>query len=312
MNLYSVVRWIGAGVLAAGISCGSSVAATKIKLGYSAAAAFANAFVAADEGIFARHGLDVELILVPNSSTTPAALVSDSLQVATPTAPVTLQAIEAGLDLVVLSGGAVTVRGSTEVAVLAHEGSGIKTAKDFEGKKIATPGLNGFLHVLFREWMTQQGADWKKVTFVETPFAQLNDVLKAGQVDGIVTADPFKTRAVASNAGYVVAHYVSDIGDGVTGGWFIASRRWADQNKDAAKAFQVAMKEATEVAMSNPEVLRKAIASHIKMPPEVLAQLTMPKLEASVSPEQIDFWSKVCVKQGLTRKPTDPARILWK
>jgi hypothetical protein len=31
-----------------------------------------------------------------------------------------------------------------------------------------------------------------------------------------------------------------------------------------------------------------------------------------VSPEQIDFWSKVCVKQGLTRKPTDPARILWK
>src|SRR6185437_8981422 len=57
MNRYSVVRWIGAGVLAAGISCGSSVAATKIKLGYSAAAAFANAFVAADEGIFARHGL---------------------------------------------------------------------------------------------------------------------------------------------------------------------------------------------------------------------------------------------------------------
>jgi NitT/TauT family transport system substrate-binding protein len=261
MNPYSVARWIGAGVLAVAISCGPSAAATKIKLGFSAAAAFANAFVAADEGIFAKHDLDVELILVPNSSTTPAALVSDSLQVATPTAPVTLQAMEAGLDLVVLSGGAVTVKGSTEVAALAREGSGIKTAKDFEGKKVATPGLNGFLHVLFREWMTQQGADWKKVTFVETPFAQLNDVLKAGQVDGIVTADPFKTRAVAANAGYVVAHYVSDIGDGVTGGWFIASRRWADQNKDAAKAFQVAMKEATDIATSNPEILRKAIAS---------------------------------------------------
>jgi len=117
---------------------------------------------------------------------------------------------------------------------------------------------------------------------------------------------------VAANAGYVVAHYVSEIGDGVTGGWFIASRHWADQNKDAAKAFQVAMKEATDLAMSNPEVMRKAMASHIKMPSEVLAQLTMPKLEASVSAEQIDFWSNVCVKQGLTRKPTDPARILWK
>jgi NitT/TauT family transport system substrate-binding protein len=312
MKLYCAVKWIGIGILAASITCGSSVAATKIKLGYSAATAFSNAFVAADEGFFARHDLDVELILVPNSSTTPAALVSDSLQVATPTAPVTLQAIEAGLDLVVLSGGGVTVKGSTEVAVLAHEGSGIKTAKDFEGKKVATPGLNGFLHVLFREWMTQQGADWKKVTFVETPFAQLNDVLKAGQVDGIVTADPFKTRAVATNAGYVVAHYVSEIGDGVAGGWFIASRRWVDQNKDAAKAFQLAMKEATDLAMRDPEALRRAIAAHIKIPPEALAQLTMPKLDASISAEQIDFWSNVCMKQGLLRRPADAARILWK
>ena len=72
------------------------------------------------------------------------------------------------------------------------------------------------------------------------------------------------------------------------------------------------MKEATDLAMSNPEIMRKAMASHIKMPPEVLAQLTMPKLEASVSAEQIDFWSNLCVKQGLTRKPTDPAGILWK
>ena len=70
MTPYCAVRWIGTFVLAAGITCGSSVAATKIKLGYSAAAAFSNAFVAADEGIFAKHDLDVELILVPNSSTT--------------------------------------------------------------------------------------------------------------------------------------------------------------------------------------------------------------------------------------------------
>ena len=312
MKPYRALGWFGACVLAASLTCGSSFAATKIKLGYSAAAGFANAFVAAEEKIFAKHGLDVEMVLVPNSSTTPAALVSDSLQIATPTAPVTLQAIEAGLDLVILAGASVTVKGSTDVAVLAREGSNIKTAKDFEGRKVATPGLNGFLHVLFREWMTLQGADWKKVTFVETPFAQLNDVLKAGQVDGIVTADPFKTRAVSTNAGYVVAHYVSEVGDGVTGGWFIASRRWADKNKEEARAFQLAMKEATDLAMKNPEILRKAIASHIKMPPEVLAQLTMPTLDATISAGQIDFWSNVCLKQGLTRKPTDPARSLWK
>ena len=66
MTPYRTVRWIGTCVLAIGITCGSSVAATKIKLGYSAAAAFSIGIVAAVEGIFANHDLEVELIPVPN------------------------------------------------------------------------------------------------------------------------------------------------------------------------------------------------------------------------------------------------------
>jgi NitT/TauT family transport system substrate-binding protein len=290
----------------------AAMAQTKLKLGYSASTTFANAYVAADQGIFAKHGLDVEMILVPNSSTTPAALVSDSLQVAPPTAPVTLQAIENGLDLVILSSGGVTDKTASEVGVLARDGSGIKVAKDFEGKKVATPGLNGFLHVLFREWMTRNGADWKKVTFVESPFAQLGDVLKAGQVDAILTGDPFKTRALEAKQGYLVASYVSDMGDGIVSGWYVASRKWATQNKEAAKAFQAAMREATELSKKDPVMLRKAIGAYIKLPEAALAQIQLPKLEADVSVAQIDDWSKIGVGQGLIKKPADAARILWK
>ena len=89
-------------------------------LGFSASTAFSNAFVAANEGIFKKHGLDVEMKLVPNSSTTPAALIADSLQVATPTAPITLQAIEQGLDLVVLAGGSYYAKGIEDVAIMVR------------------------------------------------------------------------------------------------------------------------------------------------------------------------------------------------
>jgi NitT/TauT family transport system substrate-binding protein len=294
------------------LTAGSALAATKLKFGYSAASAFASAFVAADQGIFAKHGLDVEMVLVPNSSTTPAALVSDSLQVATPTVPVTLQAIENGLDLVVLTGGAVTDKNATDASVLAREGANIKTAKDFEGKKVATPGLNGFLHVLFREWMSKNGGDWKKVTFVESSFAQLGDILKAGQVDAIVTGDPFKTRALEAKQGYLVANYVAEAGDGIVSGWFIASRKWANDNKEAAAAFQVAIREATDLANKDPAVLRKAIGVYTKLPEAVLAQIPLPTLNASMSNDKVDTWSKMCVSQGLTKRPSDGNRIIWK
>src|SRR5215218_7073873 len=108
-------------------ACGVALAAfaapamaQKIVYGFSASTAFANAFVAANEGLFKKHGLDVEMKLVPNSSTTPAALMADSLQVATPTAPNTMQAVEQGLDLVVIAGGGYYTKGMEDVAIMVR------------------------------------------------------------------------------------------------------------------------------------------------------------------------------------------------
>ena len=99
------LRLLVGSVLAAVALAASPACAEKILIGCTATSDCASAMVAVDEGLFKKHGLDVEMKLVPNSSTTPAALIADSLQVATPTAPVTLQAIEQGLDLMVLAGG---------------------------------------------------------------------------------------------------------------------------------------------------------------------------------------------------------------
>ena len=312
MRLNRTIAILAAFPVVLGFAAAPVSAATKLKFGYSAASAFSSAFVAADQGIFTKHGLDVEMVLVPNSSTTPAALVSDSLQIATPTAPVTLQAIENGLDLVILTGAGITVKGATDAAVLSREGSNIKVAKDFEGKKLGTPGLNGFLHVLFREWMTRNGADWKKTVFVESSFAQLGDVLKGGQVDGILTADPFKTRVLEAKQGYVVSNYVGEIGDGIASGWFVSSRKWATTNKEAAAAFQKAINEAADLGNKDPSILRKAIGVYTKLPEAVLAQVVLPVLEASMPDSKVNDWSKMCVAQGLTKRPSDPGRIVWK
>src|ERR1700704_1903095 len=191
--MFKELTGLAAAVVA--LSIAQPAGAQKITLGFSASTAFSNAFVAANEGIFKKHGLDVEMKLVPNSSTTPAALVADSLQVATPTAPITLQAIEQGLDLVILAGGSYYAKGIEDVAIMVRPDSPIKTAKDFEGKRVATAGLNAFLHVLFRKWMMENGGDYKKVTFTETAFAQQLDVLRSAQVDGILAVQPFLARA---------------------------------------------------------------------------------------------------------------------
>jgi NitT/TauT family transport system substrate-binding protein len=280
--------------------------------GFSASTAFANAYVAANEGIFKKHGLDVEMKLVPNSATTPAALMAGSLQVATPTAPNTMQAVEQGLDLVVIAGGGYYTKGMDDVAIMVRPDSPIKTAKDFEGKRVSTPGLNAFLHVLFRKWMTDNGGDWRKVTFTENAFAQSIDVLRAGQVDGILAVQPFLARLLETNTGRVVAYYISALEGEVQSGWHVASRKWADANPQAVAAFKASIEEASALAAKDPSVVRKANLVYIPFPADVQAKFPDPKFKPVITPDVVDKWNKIMAEQGMLKKPIEPAKLIYK
>src|SRR6185295_7226992 len=158
-------------------------AQTKINIGYTAVTDFASAFVAQEQGFFKKHGLDAEFTLITLNSNIPAAVLSNSVQIGGPTPSVHLQAVDGGLDLVIIAGGSVTSKTITSVGVVARPDSSIAKPEDFVGKKIGVPGLGAFLHVLFRQWLIEKGVDFKKVTFVEVSFPQMNDVLKSGQID---------------------------------------------------------------------------------------------------------------------------------
>jgi NitT/TauT family transport system substrate-binding protein len=308
--------------LAAGLALGAvaalpaaaqaPAAPTKIVFGFSASTAFANAFVAANEGIFKKNGLDVEMKLVPNSATTPAALMAGSLHVATPTAPNTMQAVEQGLDLVVIAGGGYYTKGMEDVAIMVKPDSPIKTAKDFEGKRVSTPGLNAFLHVLFRKWMADNGGDWRKVTFTENAFAQSIDVLRAGQVDGILAVQPFLSRLLETKDGRIVAYYIAALDGEIQSGWHVASRKWAEANPKAVAAFKASIEDASAMAAKDPSVVRKANLVYIPFPADVQAKFPDPKFKPVITPDVVERWNKIMAEQGMLKKPIDPARLLFK
>ena len=58
-----------------------------------------------------------------------------------------------------------------------------------KGKRIGVPGLNGVNHIVAMKWLENNGVDRKAVTYVETGFAQMGDLLKGGQVDVVVPVE---------------------------------------------------------------------------------------------------------------------------
>lgn len=312
MKRRTALSALGAATLTAAALPARAQGTTKIVFGFTAVTDFATVFVAKEEGYFTKRGLDVEPKFIPLNSTIPAALQSDSLTIGGPTPSVFLQAVDGGLDLVLVAGGGLTAKSITGFGLVARAGSGIKNAQDCVGKKIGVPGLGAFLHVTFRAWLKDQGVDYRKVNFVEAAFPQHADLLRGGSVDAVVSADPFMSRITESGAGYVASYYSTFLPEGNQTIVHAARRDWAEKNPQAVRAFRESLVEAAAFMgqAKNDARVRAAIGKYIKLPPEVLAKVQISPPGPVVTDKQLAYWVGLMKDQDMLKGAPDVARLI--
>ncbi len=278
----------------------------KLKIACTATSDCASAMVAKDEGIFAKHGLDVDMTLIGINTNIPPAIVSDSIQIGGPTATVFLQAVDGGLDLVAVEGASVmdpVANGA--VAAVARTGVTIKDAKDFVGKKVGAPGIGAFLHVLFRKWLIDKGVDPKSVNFVELTFPTMSDALKSGAVDAVLTVEPFVSRIKAAGAGEVATRYAAELARSEPIISYVSTRAFAEKNPDAIKAFREAIEEAAPIVNSDREKASSAISKFTKQPIDIV-RLNRPNLATpQLKPSDFAWWIETMKQQDMLQSSVD-------
>ena len=283
---------------------------TPLKIGYSPIGEFLPAFVAKDQGIFARHGLDVEFVSVALNSNIPAALMSKSVDVGGPNVAVFLQAVDGGLDLVAVSGITQIPTKNAPIAFVLREDVAFDGAKSVEGRKIVMPGIGSSVDVLFRKWMRKEGADPAKVTYVELPSVQINDVLRGKSVDGAIVVQPFLTRVLQDKNGRIAARFTEILPSNVPAIIFAAQRSWATQNPKLLAAFQASIKEGEAFAKANPEKARASIGNYIKLPQPVLDSLPSPTMKAELAAADLKFWVDAMKSEKFLTSDLDPAALI--
>ncbi|HXE28602.1 MAG TPA: ABC transporter substrate-binding protein [Stellaceae bacterium] len=288
-------------------------AATKINFMYTAVTSWAELYVAKDQGILAKHGLDIDMTLTTNGSLISAALVAGTAQLGGPTPTILLQANEQGLDLVVVAGTNVYPLAAPS-GVIAAADSNLHGPKDLEGKRVGVPGLGGIIDVLTRKWVQSNGLDYHKVNWVEIGFPQMADALKGHLVDAVASVDPFYTRVLAEKIGYDIGSYGSVIPAGTSPVNFVATRAWAQKNVDTIKALQAALEEAGVYIKdpANDKSVRASIATYTKLPPPVAAVVDVPKdFSVHITPDALAFWVQVSREQGLIKGNPDPKSLIY-
>src|SRR3972149_3355482 len=169
------------GCLAVSCVAGPAIAqSAKVAIAYPPATDFLAAYVAKEKGYFAKHDIDATLTKLPIVTNIPSAIVSGSVQIGMTTVPVLLQAVDGGLDFVLIAGVAHHTKASPFISLLARKDVKIEKPADIVGHKAGLPGINSVIDVLFRKWLVNNKVPVDQVKIIEAPLPQLPDLLQGG------------------------------------------------------------------------------------------------------------------------------------
>jgi NitT/TauT family transport system substrate-binding protein len=312
-DMRHILKLTAIALLAIGSTGPQAFAATKINLLYIPGGDFVPSYVAKDQGIFERHGLDVEMSIAQNGSVISAAMAADQAQIGTPTPPVLLQANEQGLDLVAVAGATVLPFPAGAAGVIARNGSNLKGPKDLAGHKVGVPGFGGSFDTVTRYWVKANGGDYKKVNWVELQFPQMGDALKSGLVEATLAVNPFYARILDAKLGTDIGNPWNSAPNGTMIVLYAATRAWATKNKEAVAGFRASLVEAIAYIndASHLPSVRDSITKWTKLPPQAAASIAIPDdLAPEAKPGGLTFWIAAAREQGLIKGNPDPASLI--
>lgn len=154
----------------------------------------------------------------------------------------------------------------------ALKSSGIKTPKDFEGKKLGAPVFDASFK-LFPAYAAKVGIDKSKVTFINLQPPLREPSLKNGSVDfisGHYFSSMLDLEKIGVNQADVIAFPYADAGMDFYGNAVVASPKFIKENPAAVKAFVAATIKAWKEVAANPDVGVKATKTRDGLTDEAL------------------------------------------
>ena len=171
-----------------------------VKIGYLPSDHDAALFVADAQGKYAEKNITTELVQFNNGGDLMTAMASGEVDVGYVGIAPVLSSVEKGVPVKVISSAQTEGSG-----IVVTKDSGITSAADLKGKNIATPGEASIQYVLLTYYLDKNGLSTDDLNISAMKVPSMNDALKAKQIDGIITFQPYVSIAANSSDNVVLA-----------------------------------------------------------------------------------------------------------
>lgn len=241
-------RWLRPLLLILFLFPAAALAEEQYLIAYGGFAGFqAPVWAAKDLGLLKKYGLNAEAVMVPGSPREIQALVGGSVHFAQVDAVTTINAINQGADLVMISGSL----NSFPFSFVAQKE--IRRPEDLAGKKIGILGFGGAnelaVILALKEWNVPR----QSVTIIQSGQAATRLLaLTTRALDATVLAYP--ELGEATRLGLTVLAHMRDMKTAAFPmNAIVVRRQFLEKNRDAVKRFQQAYAEGTHQLLTSKE-----------------------------------------------------------
>lgn len=273
---------------------------TRVRVASVVSAAWLPLWIAKDTGLFEAHGLDVEITTVQNVSTVLGAL-GRQFDVSGCTPIDIIKARLRKLDVVGIAGNTQELSQNPQMRLVANANGPVRSIADLKGQVVATPSLNGVIHVATLNALRQHGVDPRDVAFQEMAFANMGDQLAAGHVAAAEIVEPFASAPMKAPV-KSLGNPMLSVGDPVILTCWMADGRWARSHRDAVSAWRAALDDAIAYIGKEDKAARAVLMKWTRLPEAVAGKVRLPAYTTRISDSDIDTWTKASASVGAIRQ----------
>lgn len=279
-----------------------------VTIGYLPSDHDAALFVADAQGKYQENGINTKLVQFNNGGDLMTAMASGEVDVGYVGITPVLSSIAKGVPVKVIS--AAQTEGS---GIVVAKDSGIKDVSDLAGKKIATPGEASIQHMLLTYYLEQNGMKISdlKVSAMKVP--SMNDALKTGKIDGMITFEPYVT--IAEKNGATVLAGSQDILPDHPCCVVVATDKFLENSPNETQKILKIHENATKFINENTDeaagMLPSDIVSDVEVEKTSMASFPfISGLNDTYKQDVMDFMN-LEVNLGILKKPLSEDKIFW-
>jgi NitT/TauT family transport system substrate-binding protein len=266
-------------------------------------------WVAIDEGIFAKHGLDVKFTEVNNVGTLPPQL-NKSFDIVFVTSAGAIAATATGIPVTEVAGAYTDTAAQPDSFLMVKKGSDITKLSQLKGKTIGALTIAGTLNYATLNMLNKAGVAPNEVKLITVDGPQQLAQLQSGRVDAVETLVPFSVQIKAAGGTSLGIPFQS-MAPSISVIWWGANPTWAAQHADAVKEFRAALTEAIASIKANPSKAHEVGAKYTHLPTALVAQSTDLDYDASVRPQDIPKWISVMKQFADFKGNVDPSEMTF-